>query len=78
MEQKLQKYYEDQFDLFGMQGWKDLISDCKDLREVLDNVLTVKDSNDLYIRKGQLDMIDWLINWEESVDNAHKELANEQ
>jgi hypothetical protein len=39
----LQKYYEDRFDMMGMEGWKDLTIDIDIMIESLNNLSVIQD-----------------------------------
>ena len=41
MTPELQKYYEDRFNLFSMDGWKDLIEDIDKIIASINNIATV-------------------------------------
>lgn len=76
MEQSLVTYYEEQFSLFASQGWKDLTEDLQKLRDGIDDLSAVKDPNDLWYRKGQLDILDLLINRKKMCEKVFEELEN--
>lgn len=76
MEQSLSQYYEEQFSLFSQQGWKDLTEDLQKLRDSIDDLSAVKDSNDLWYRKGQLDILDLIINRKKMCEKVFEELQN--
>ena len=76
MNPELQQYYEEQFSLFSQQGWKDLTEDLQKLRDSIDDLSAVKDSNDLWYRKGQLDILDLLINRKKMCEKVFEELQN--
>jgi hypothetical protein len=77
MEQSLQTYYEEQFSLFSQQGWKDLTEDLQKLRSDINDLSAVKDSNDLWYRKGQLDILELIINRKNLCEKVFEELQNE-
>jgi hypothetical protein len=76
MEQSLQQYYEEQFSLFSQQGWKDLTEDLQKLRDSIDDLSAVKDSNDLWYRKGQLDILDLIIDRKKMCEKVFEELQH--
>ncbi len=76
MEQSLQTYYEEQFSLFSQQGWKDLTEDLQKLRSDINDLSAVKDSNDLWYRKGQLDILDLIIDRKKMCEKVFEELQN--
>jgi len=53
MEQSLQQYYENQFTLFIQPGWTDLVEDLQRLKDSINDLSLVTDTQDLYFRKGQ-------------------------
>ena len=46
---------------------------CKAL--VINSVEATKDQNDLYVRKGQLNVLAYLINFETTTNNNYEELT---
>lgn len=74
MDRELERYYNNYFDLFGSDGWKQLIEELKQNAQGINSVEATKDANDLYLRKGQLNVLAFIINLEESVNNSFDEL----
>jgi len=74
---ELQKYYEARFDMMASQGWKDLIEDIQVMATAYDKVERIKEVEDLYFTKGQLDILNWIINLQETSSEAYKELSDE-
>ena len=60
MNQELQKYYEDRFDLFSRQGWVDLMEDVEAMLDSMNNVSTITDEKSLQFRKGEISILTWL------------------
>ena len=77
MKPELQKYYEARFDMMASQGWKDLIEDIQRMATAYDKVERIKEVEDLYFTKGQLDILNWIINLQETSSEAYKELSDE-
>lgn len=77
MEQSLALYYENQFDLFSKDGWKDLMDDLQKLKTSINDLSIVNDSNDLWYRKGQLDILELLLTRKSSCEKVFEELENE-
>jgi hypothetical protein len=73
---ELQTYYENQFSMFASQGWKDLLEDFAALRKQVDVLSAVKDSNDLWYRKGQLDILDLFLNRKAQAEKVYEDLIN--
>jgi hypothetical protein len=74
---ELQKYYEARFDMMASQGWKDLIEDIQVMATAYDKVERIKEVEDLYFTKGQLDILNWIITLQETSSEAYKELSDE-
>lgn len=77
MNEELKQWYEHQFDMFNEQGWKDLIEQVAQRQKNYDNVRGISTAEALKYRQGQLYEIDWLLNWQASVESNFKELQNE-
>lgn len=78
MKPELQKYYEARFDMMASQGWKDFIEDIQNMVNSYDKVERIKAVEDLYFTKGQLDILNWVINLQETSSEAYKELSDEK
>lgn len=77
MNSKLQKYYENRFDLFSQPGWQDLIEDAQSMFDTYNKVSSITDVNNLFFKKGQLDILDWLLTLKEVSEKAYEDLTNE-
>tara|TARA_B100001059_G_scaffold50686_1_gene43963 strand:- start:4041 stop:4289 length:249 start_codon:yes stop_codon:yes gene_type:complete len=77
MEKEVEKYYNKFFDLFTTDGWKQLIEELKHNAISVNSVEAVKDSDDMYFRKGQLNILAFLLNLESTVNNNFEELQKE-
>jgi hypothetical protein len=78
MDKELQQYYETYFDLFSSEGWKQYIKDVEDNRTLMSDVLTIKDGNDLYYRKGTLETIDRILNFEDAITASYELHSNDE
>jgi len=74
---ELQQWYEEQFNLFNTQGWKDLIEQMKEMQKNYENLRNLPSDDTLKFRQGQLDILDWITGWQTSVEQNFKELQNE-
>ena len=74
MNQELQKYYEDRFDLFSRQGWADLMEDVDNMLIPLNNVATIADEKSLQFRKGEISILIWLKTLKGVSEQAYEEL----
>ena len=78
MDKNLQDYYEEAFDMFASQGWKDLVEDMKALQSEVTKIENIKDEKDLWFRKGQLDILDLIVNRKQMCEKVYEELQNEK
>ena len=75
LDQETEQYYNKYFDLFRTAGWKQLIEELTQNALVINSVEATKDANDLYLRKGQLNVLAYLINFETTTNNNYDELT---
>jgi hypothetical protein len=73
-----QQYFDRYFDMFASEGWKQFIEDMEGNRDLMSDLMTVKDANDLYYRKGQVDVLNRMVNFQDSIENAYKVVTNEE
>jgi hypothetical protein len=77
MEQSLQHYYEETFSMMSTKGWAMLIEDFQKLKASLNDISTVTDTQSLYFRQGQLDILNLVIRRKEMCEEVYKELQDE-
>lgn len=75
MNKKLEVYYENQFEVFLKQGWKDFIEDTKVLLDTM-TLDSVNNEQELYFRKGQKDCLNWVLQRQHIVSDAYEQLLN--
>lgn len=75
---ELQKYYESQFAMFGVSGWKALQEDLERAIAAHNTVGGLNTSEELWFRKGQLDQMLWLQNYQRMMEQAFAELLSER
>ena len=75
LDQETEQYYNKYFDLFNNPGWKQLIEELKQNALVINSVEATKDQNDLYVRKGQLNVLAYILNFETTTNNNYDELT---
>ena len=75
IDQETEQYYNKYFDLFRTPGWKQLIEELKQNALVINSVEATKDENDLYVRKGQLNVLAYILNFETTTNNNYEELT---
>ena len=77
MEKEVEEYYNKYLDLFGNDGWKQLIEELTQNAAAINSVEATKDGNDLYTRKGQLNVLAYMLNLESTVNNNFDELQKQ-
>ncbi len=73
MDKETQEYYDTYFSLFASDGWKQLVSDFGNNVLQINSVEATKDSDDLFFRKGQLNILGHLLNLQAIVENNYEE-----
>jgi hypothetical protein len=76
MDKKLQSYYENRFSMMSTDGWQDLIEDAQAMFNSLNHVLSIQNETDLMVKKGQLDLLQWLINLKPASEQAYEQLMS--
>lgn len=74
LDQETQQYYDNYFTLFSTDGWRQLTEELKQNALVINNVEATKDTNDLYVRKGQLNVLAYILNLESTISTNYDEL----
>jgi hypothetical protein len=78
MDKELQVYYEEMFSMMATPGWTLLMEDFQALKASLNDLSTVADTQDLYFRKGQLDILNLVLQRKEICEKAFEELQHEE
>ena len=78
MDKDLTKYFETYFDLFASEGWKQFIEDTEGNINLVSDLMSVKDANDLYYRKGQLETLNRIVNFKELIERSYKEQQQDE
>ena len=76
MNKELQQYYEDRFTMFTTKGWKDLVEDIETIKATI-KIEDIQDEKTLFARRGELRIMNWLINLKDVSEQAHQDLENE-
>lgn len=77
MDLELQKYYEERFSMMASKGWKDLIEDVEDIKKSVDCLNGIQTQDQLWFKKGELSIINWLINLKKTSEEAYDDLVEE-
>ena len=59
-------FFNDRLRLFEQEGWNDLVGELETLSMNLNNVQSIQNENDLYFVKGQLSILQMIINLEDT------------
>ena len=77
MEQSLQKYYEEAFNMMATPGWQDLMEDVLRIKNSYDTISSVTETHPLDFRRGQMDILNWLYGLKGLYENAYEALQTE-
>ena len=77
MDKDLQKYYEETFSTMSTKGWEYLIEDFEEIKASLNDISTVTDTQTLYFRKGQLDILELVLGRKATCEKVYEELQDE-
>ena len=78
MEQSLQKYYEEAFNMMATQGWQDLMEDILRIKNSYDTISSVTETHPLDFRRGQMDILNWLYGLKGLYEKAWEELQSQE
>ncbi len=68
------EFLEKRLELFTMEAWSLFTEELNDMAESLENIQTIDDEKTLYLRRGQVDMLNMIINLEETTKLALDQL----
>lgn len=77
MDKDLSNYFDNYWSLFSSQGWKQFVEDIEDNRTLMSDLMTVKDEKDLFYRKGVLETLNRIVNFQVAMEAAYKEQTDE-
>ncbi|HSG30424.1 MAG TPA: hypothetical protein VLB82_02655 [Thermodesulfobacteriota bacterium] len=70
------KFLEDRLGMTETEGWLDLVADLKNLEESIVNLNNINSEQDLWVIKGQLRIINYIVNLENATHLALEELQD--
>tara|TARA_R110000764_G_scaffold234255_2_gene328010 strand:+ start:1328 stop:1576 length:249 start_codon:yes stop_codon:yes gene_type:complete len=76
MTRELQEYYENYFSLFETKGWKEFQKDIEEAADTID-ILNLKDAKELHIAQGQLQILNRLLNWKDTMTSTYDTILQE-
>jgi len=71
-----EKFLVDRLRMMETDGWLDLVQDIKNLEESTGNLDSINSEQDLWLIKGQLRLINFLLSLENSTNLALEELQD--
>ena len=73
---ELEKYYNNYLEFFMTEGWKQFKEDTENIVKSI-NLLNLEDAKQLHLAQGQIEILNWILDWETSVKNAYETLQSE-
>lgn len=77
MTPELEKYYENRWEMMALKGWKDLMEDAQARYDALNQIHTAKTFEEFNYRKGQVEVLNWLLTLKSVSEQAYEELKSE-
>lgn len=77
LEKELEKYYTDRFSMMATTGWKEFVEDAQNLYDAYNQITGIDSENDVQKRKGQLDILQWIISLKDVSEQTYEELQRE-
>ncbi len=71
-----EKFLEDRIGMMETDGWLDLVEDIKNLEKSIVNLDSINSEQDLWLIKGQLRLINFILSLEDSTNLALEELQD--
>lgn len=78
MKRELQDYYENRFEMMATQGWKDLLEDIEIMIGATDTLKGVDTEQQLWFKKGEMSIMNWLKNLKEASEEVYEQLQKEE
>jgi hypothetical protein len=76
IDKKLQQYYEERFSMMATPGWQDLMEDAQHMFNGINHVLAIQDEKDLHLKRGQLDLLQWLLSLKQVSEQSYEQLMS--
>lgn len=77
MDKELERYFTNYFDLFATPGFTQWIEEIAEYRTDISDIKNIPDSNEFYRRKGIVETLDRLLNFQAAIETAYKEQTDE-
>lgn len=75
LDRELQEYYEQRFGMMSSKGWSDFIEDTQAIKDTI-TIDNLKTADELWFAKGQLDILNWVLNIKKASEQAYDELTD--
>lgn len=69
-------HYKAMFEMFASDGWKQFMKDALTFKTAISNIDAIDENHSVDLRKGQRDILTWLLNQEEIHRVAYEELLD--
>ena len=76
IDKKLQSYYENQFTMMATTGWQEFVEDAEEMFKALNNVLPIQNEQELKLKRGQLDILNWVISRKAVTEQSYEQLMS--
>lgn len=76
MDQELQRQYDNYFEMFATEGWKQFVEDLEDISDNF-RIEDIKDDVDLANIQGQLKVLKQILYFEDSIRRTHDDLLGD-
>jgi len=74
VDDQTKQFYRNRTDLVEQDGWRDLIEELKNLKEIYNKLDSIESEKDLWFAKGQVSILRQMIALEEATKIAVEEL----
>lgn len=77
MDKDTEAYFNKYWELFASEGWQQFMQDMEDNRSLMSDIMTIKGADDFHFRKGQLEILNRIVNFQAAMEAAYKDLTDE-
>ena len=74
VDDQTKQFYRNRTDLVEQDGWRDLIEELKNLKELYNKLDSIESEKDLWFAKGQLSILRQMLSLEDTAKRAVEEL----
>lgn len=60
--------------MMSTDAWRELMRDVENMLAATDKASVIKSNDDLWFRKGEISIMQWLLKLQETCETAYKEL----